>query len=971
MTEADGAGAARQVEEAHQASIGPGEYSALGDIRTVLERYLATTLRQFGAEQPQAREVLKALVTGDNTARAVFPEELLSRLHTAGVLLTVQELEQRYLRRLVQARLVRATEVDGQTRYELTHEFLVTQITTWIEASERDRTKMLEMLTRAYEVYQVTGQLLSPQALEMLAPWQDQLVLPEAQQAFLAQSERALRRRRATLWRSVAGAAAVLMLLLGGGSLWYWDAYQREHVEHYANVITRWGLPEGVGRLTADQVRQRNTSLAFHKHGRRGPVHEIRLVNSRDVYPPVFAQTSWFTLASLNPLSQETVDGVPETLATSSLVFERDARGKILNQIAYNRAGRQIYMLRYVHPNAAEYKHGDITQVPRESGIALLRFIRPEIGPEVGLAQEVRYFDRAGTPQPDRDGAYGVRYIFDPRGLPVKAIVLGADGQPAVTRAGLATSTSTYDAMGNLTQNVLFDRNDQVFLNKDGVAGSKFAYDPSGNLQELAFIGTDDQLVTMRRMRAAGRGFRYDSGGNLIESTFFDRHRQPVTGSLGRRTPVPAFAKQTVEWDEYGRSTETYFDPDDKPMVIGDRVVKNRGVWDTRGYLVEVSHFDEHGRPIRDKEGCATLRLTRDAHGSLVELTCLDEREQPIRSTNGWAYAKWVRDDRGNAIEESYFGPTGQLDHYEEPYVKTRYKYNPQGKQVEKAYFDSTDQLVNNLEGFAKVTYTYDLQGNLTGAAFFDAQHQPTLRKGKYAKLLNAYDARNQLIEQTTCDTEGQPTLGEDGYATARHAYDPQGNRIETAYFDEHNRPTLHTDGNAKILKQYSDTGQLVESAYVGLDSASVLHKKGHAKVRRTYNARGKVAQVAYFDPEDRLVRLIHGYAIVRFTYDDLGRETMRTFFDLHGVPVHTRVVVKKMKPNRTAQERGLQVGDILVSYDGEEIRDVHMFIELELVKGERHRELRILRQDREVLLKLEPGRLTGLELADSTESSS
>jgi C-terminal processing protease CtpA/Prc len=82
-------------------------------------------------------------------------------------------------------------------------------------------------------------------------------------------------------------------------------------------------------------------------------------------------------------------------------------------------------------------------------------------------------------------------------------------------------------------------------------------------------------------------------------------------------------------------------------------------------------------------------------------------------------------------------------------------------------------------------------------------------------------------------------------------------------------------------------------------------------------------------------------------------------------------VVVKKMKPNRTAQERGLQVGDILVSYDGEEIRDVHMFIELELVKGERHRELRILRQDREVLLKLEPGRLTGLELADSTESSS
>jgi hypothetical protein len=229
--------------------------------------------------------VLKALVTVDNTARAVLPQELLSCLHTAGVPLTLQELEQRYLRRLVQARLVRATEVDGQTRYELTHEFLVTQITTWIAASECDRTKMLEMLTRAYEVYQVTGQLLSPQALEMLAPWQEQLVLPEGQQAFLTQSQRAVRRRRATLWRSVAGAAAALVLLLAGGGLWYWDAYQREHVDYYAQVITRRGLPEGVGRLTADQVRQRNTSLAFRKHGRRGPVHDIRLLNSQGVFP--------------------------------------------------------------------------------------------------------------------------------------------------------------------------------------------------------------------------------------------------------------------------------------------------------------------------------------------------------------------------------------------------------------------------------------------------------------------------------------------------------------------------------------------------------------------------------------------------------------------------------------------------------------------------------------------------------------
>jgi hypothetical protein len=95
--------------------------------------------------------------------------------------------------------------------------------------------------------------------------------------------------------------------------------------------------------------------------------------------------------------------------------------------------------------------------------------------------------------------------------------------------------------------------------------------------------------------------------------------------------------------------------PDGKPIVVGGRVVKQRGVWDARGYLVEISSFDEHERPIRNAEGCAKERFTPDAHGSLVEHTCLDEEDHPVRSTNGFAYAKLIYDDRGNAIEKSYF----------------------------------------------------------------------------------------------------------------------------------------------------------------------------------------------------------------------------------------------------------------------------------------------------------------------------
>jgi hypothetical protein len=944
-------------------------YYKLGGIEGLLDQFLTRVLdaRETASRREAALNVLLALTDLESNARAgvLTVDQLREKL--AGTVATGELHEAVSWLARSDVRLITPVGRNGAQGYELAHERL-------IPALRRRAEKVLPSVEEANRLLErrVNEWLGNKRAARYLLTWRELRTIERQKPALVWGGKRdhkeALLARSKRRWQARIGAAALGVLLLGGGMGWYWNENHREHVEYYAQVITRRGLPEGVGRLSAAQVRQRNTSLAFHKRGRRGPVHEIRLVNSRGAYHPVTFHTNFLSLESLNPLPQEMVDGSYEAIAVSRVVFERDARGQILNQIAYNRADRRLYTLHYVHPTMAEYKHEGITQKRRESGIALLQFIRPEHGPEAGLDQEVRYFDGAGTPQPDHDGAYGVRYVFDARGLPVEEVALGADWQPAVTKAGIATTAITYDALGNLTQLTYLGRNGQGLLNEYGVAGMQLVYDPYGNLQELAYVGTEDQLVTMRHMGAAGRRFRYDARGNVVESSFFDLHRQPVTGRVGmhRNATVPAFARQTIEWDAHGRSTETYFGPDGKPIVIGDRVVKARSVWDARGYPVEIAAFDEHGRPIRNHSGCAKLRFTHDAHGNLVEYTCLDERDHPIRSTDGWARVTLVYDGRGNAIEASFFGPTGHPALYDEPYVKERRKYNAQGKQVEEAYFDATGQPVSNKAGYAKVTSTYDLQGNLTEIAFFDAQQQPTRRQGNYAKLVRRYDEYERLIEEAACDAQGHPTRSDDGYAIARFAYDTRGYQIATAYFDEHNQPTFHTDGYTKFLVQYNDKGQLVEQTYVGLDDTAVLHKEGNAKVRLTYNERGQVAQRAYLDTQDRPVQLVYGYAMKRYTYDDLGRETTPLFFDAHGNPVHTRVVLEKVEPNRTGAQRGLHVGDILVSYDGEDVRDVRTFRELELLKGERHRELRLLRQDQEVRLRVLPGRLTGLELEDS-----
>src|SRR5262249_43152345 len=163
----------------------------------------------------------------------------------------------------------------------------------------------------------------------------------------------------------------------------------------------------------------------------------------------------------------------------------------------------------------------------------------------------------AGKPQPDRNGTYGLRYLLEQRGLPVEEFSLGEDGQPTMTKEGRAKITRTFDAMANLTQEASWGRDGQAFADAEGIAGAQLTYDSYGNLQELAFVGMDRQLVIHRRIGAAVRSFRYDTHGNLVENAFLDLHRQPVTGRIGGT--VPAFARQTLEWDEHGRSLETYF----------------------------------------------------------------------------------------------------------------------------------------------------------------------------------------------------------------------------------------------------------------------------------------------------------------------------------------------------------------------------------------------------------------------------
>ena len=201
------------------------DYEAVGDVTGALGNYLNEKLRQFGKNQAAARAVLKALVTAEGMKRASFVSELCSRINSAGVSMTEHDLQEAYLKKFVSYRLVRVDEVEGAARYELSHDYLAKQIEVWIEASERELTKALELIDRAYETYQATRVLLERSALQALKPFEPQFALPPEKQAFLDRSKTETRKQRRGLWLKVAAALMAVALVVGGG--FGYQAYQQ------------------------------------------------------------------------------------------------------------------------------------------------------------------------------------------------------------------------------------------------------------------------------------------------------------------------------------------------------------------------------------------------------------------------------------------------------------------------------------------------------------------------------------------------------------------------------------------------------------------------------------------------------------------------------------------------------------------------------------------------------------------------
>ncbi len=162
------------------------QYESLGGVSRILENYMARVLHRFDAPRLElVKEILKALIDNEDQRLVLPVEQLLDRLKRRDR--NVNEILD-LLNELSDARLIRLGRQEGANWVELSHDFLIPQISTWISDEERNIRRARAMLERAMDNYRHHGLLLDEDAIQIILPFEHHLKLSQQEAQFLARS---------------------------------------------------------------------------------------------------------------------------------------------------------------------------------------------------------------------------------------------------------------------------------------------------------------------------------------------------------------------------------------------------------------------------------------------------------------------------------------------------------------------------------------------------------------------------------------------------------------------------------------------------------------------------------------------------------------------------------------------------------------------------------------------------------------
>ncbi|MFQ3593795.1 MAG: hypothetical protein SNJ82_11510, partial [Gemmataceae bacterium] len=722
-------------------------------------------------------------------------------------------------------------------------------------------------------------------------------------------------------------------------------------VEYFSGVIRRFGIPEGVYRLDAEQVGRRELSFRLHRRGKR-----VEKVEAVDRFGRPTNRHSFTTYL-------ERGDGDVTFRREVRWEYQYDDSGALVRETALDRTGQVLWAFRYTTRTTGHYT--DKRGFPRArtgSGAAYVSFVFSEDG----LVKELRYLNAHGKPRADRNGIFGQRHDHDARGFVTGISFLGAEDQPVLHPDGYAREVRRYDSQGHRLETAYIGQDALPVLGPEGFTRKITSYDRHGNPIEVRTFGLDG-LPTRRREGYAIEQRDYDANGWLTRVSYRD--------ASGRLAPDWFGVAQTEfrQSEDGKRRTEHFFGADGKPTrhrILGCTYLTR--VYDDEGQEIETIAHDLEPTPAgasgplaRDWRAAPLaprVRRDHDANGNITSEAYFTLEGQPTLSWFGVHEVRTTYTDRGQRASLLFLDAQGKPT---VPRVQVGETAREGPARLEWVWDEAGNNIqlrALNLTGDPTDSWTLPLPGLLWGR-----EGELPLPPG-VASVSCRYDERGNAIELVHRGRDGNilpPTRLLRGLVTRGRltlAYDEQGNLTEAALYGPDGK--LARDiGVARLTALHDEDGRPLEYVLYGPEGR-IAGPGGISRVRYSYDRQGNRTSESYFDTQDQPMVGPAGYAEARFSYDLSGNLTDWRFLDAAGNSVQTRVVVERTPDEAAAPMTELKVGDVLLRYANTEISHTMQLHELKRREDPDRapRPAEVLRDGRRVEVFL-PSGLTGSEV--------
>ncbi len=724
-------------------------------------------------------------------------------------------------------------------------------------------------------------------------------------------------------------ATAVISVLMCIG-IFLWD-FNRTKVYYYKDYVERWGIPEGVGRVSLNTMKHRQMTYRFEC--KQWKVQHLSLVNSAG---KIITHT----------------DTEHQNSRFSDVYYFYTEKGKIDYKTIYDQNGRMLFKMDYdENLKTVTFRQNDEfgtemnldanTNVLYKSGSSafdekshISRYLLAY--DDDGLLVERKYVGLQNVLACDKDNIYGQRYKYDEKGRKVREEFIGSDGGLMSNNDGLAVKVYSYNKNDDWTSVSYLDAEGNGAHDGSNCYQVKLEYDEYGNRIKELYYAFDGSPSIRTDQNVSGFRYTYNKNGFCVLQTCLGLDEEPVYCNAG-------YVSVLDSCNEYGFTVHrTFLDENNQSILYnrdGDCYSMVAFVPNETGLPLDISYFDENGNRMESANGVFRYRSTFDKMGNMIRQQVFDKDDNPT-AVDGFYHERVMEyDEFSHIIREYYLDDKGNVVTSDGTIADYRMEYNRQGAMTKISFRDIKGNLVAGTNLFAGYTIEYDEIGNQKIIQYFNADEKPCMIGDGYSKVEYVYNLQNNFLEEVknydvngglvfdihykydskgniiesytlvdgklkqgtvvekreydvnnrettrwSCDLDGKKiNYPQSSYSQIKFEYDLRGNCIVFSYWSVDGKPAIDGQKTHKRICEYDAMNRIVCERNLAADGKPLIGTDVNPEGRVKYDQWGNMIEISAYDGYGQPRLTSDGFFIRKSEYDRRGNIVHEEFVGTNG----------------------------------------------------------------------------------------